>query len=78
MAEFFIEGLVHRLLDLNDATARGLRQRATFYCVPNMNPGRVNYCLVYLYLNNEHLTRSVFKNLLQFESSRNAHTRFRE
>jgi murein tripeptide amidase MpaA len=39
MAEHFMEGLVHRLLDLNDPTSRSLRKLATFYVVPNMNPG---------------------------------------
>lgn len=39
MAEFFMEGLIGRLLDETDATARNLRRAATFYCVPNMNPG---------------------------------------
>lgn len=38
MAEWFIEGLLGRLLDTQDPTARTLLDRATFYIVPNMNP----------------------------------------
>ena len=38
MAEWFMEGLLTRLLDHQDATARALTARATFYLVPNMNP----------------------------------------
>lgn len=38
MAEWFIEGLLSRLLDAQDPTARSLLDRATFYIVPNMNP----------------------------------------
>ena len=38
MAEWFVEGLLGRLLDPQDATARTLLDRATFYIVPNMNP----------------------------------------
>ncbi|MDO5059066.1 MAG: M14-type cytosolic carboxypeptidase [Neisseria sp.] len=38
MAEWFIEGLLARLLDPQDPTARALLDRATFYIVPNMNP----------------------------------------
>lgn len=38
MAEWFIEGLLHRLLDDDDGVARLLLQKATFYIVPNMNP----------------------------------------
>ncbi|SUA44602.1 carboxypeptidase [Neisseria zoodegmatis] len=38
MAEWFIEGLLGRLLDPQDPTARALLDRATFYIVPNMNP----------------------------------------
>lgn len=38
MAEWFIEGLLGRLLDPQDPTARTLLDRATFYIVPNMNP----------------------------------------
>ena len=38
MAEWFIEGLLARLLDPQDPTARALLDQATFYIVPNMNP----------------------------------------
>lgn len=38
MAEWFIEGVLGRLLDHQDPTARALLDRATFYIVPNMNP----------------------------------------
>ena len=38
MAEWFIEGLLTRLLDGADPLARELRRRATFHIVPNMNP----------------------------------------
>ena len=38
MAEWFIEGLLSRLLDPQDPTARALLDQATFHIVPNMNP----------------------------------------
>lgn len=38
MAEWFMEGLLARLLDSQDSTARALLDCATFYLVPNMNP----------------------------------------
>ena len=38
MAEWFSEGLLSRLLDHQDPTARALLDCATFYIVPNMNP----------------------------------------
>lgn len=38
MAEWFMEGLLARLLDHQDPTARALLDKATFYIVPNMNP----------------------------------------
>jgi len=38
MAEWFMEGLIGRLLDQDDATARKLLQSVCFYLVPNMNP----------------------------------------
>ncbi len=38
MAEWFVEGLLERLLDAAEPVARALRARATFYVVPNMNP----------------------------------------
>jgi len=38
MAEWFIEGLLDRLLDEDDGVARSLLNKAVFYVVPNMNP----------------------------------------
>ncbi|MGQ4275884.1 M14 family metallopeptidase [Pseudidiomarina sp. E22-M8] len=38
MAEWFIEGLLGRLLDDEDGAARKLLQDTVFYVVPNMNP----------------------------------------
>jgi murein tripeptide amidase MpaA len=37
MAEWFMQGLIGRLLDENDAVARALLNKAVFYLVPNMN-----------------------------------------
>src|SRR5205814_5178753 len=38
MAEWFIEGLLDRLLDRSDPVSRRLVERAVFDIVPNMNP----------------------------------------
>ncbi len=38
MAEWWMEGAIERLCDLEDSVARLLRQEATFHVVPNMNP----------------------------------------
>jgi len=38
MAEWWMEGFLARLLDDDDPLSRVLRQEATFYIVPNMNP----------------------------------------
>ncbi|HVL54936.1 MAG TPA: M14-type cytosolic carboxypeptidase [Burkholderiaceae bacterium] len=38
MAEWFVDGLLERLLDRSDPVARLARERAVFYLVPNMNP----------------------------------------
>lgn len=38
MAEWWIEGFLARLLDDDDPLARVLRDKATFYIIPNMNP----------------------------------------
>ncbi len=38
MAEWFIEGVLQRLLDGNDALSLSLLDQAVFYVVPNMNP----------------------------------------
>lgn len=38
MAEWLVEGLMHSLLDEDNATAKRLLEKANFYIVPNMNP----------------------------------------
>lgn len=38
MAEWFVEGLLERLLDAADPVARRIREHAVLYVVPNMNP----------------------------------------
>ena len=38
MAEWFVEGLLARLLDASDPVARDVLARADFHIVPNMNP----------------------------------------
>lgn len=38
MAEWFVEGLLERLLDDADPVARKIRERAVVHVVPNMNP----------------------------------------
>ncbi|HEU4620669.1 MAG TPA: M14-type cytosolic carboxypeptidase [Burkholderiaceae bacterium] len=38
MAEWFVEGMIERLLDVNDSLARTLLDHVRFYIVPNMNP----------------------------------------
>lgn len=38
MASWYIEGLLDRLFDRDDATSRLLLDKAVFYIVPNMNP----------------------------------------
>ncbi len=38
MAEWFVEGMLDRLLDEDDGVARSLLNKAVFYIVPNMNP----------------------------------------
>jgi murein tripeptide amidase MpaA len=38
MAEWFVEGLLERLLDPSDPVARSLLDRAVLHVVPNMNP----------------------------------------
>lgn len=38
MAEWFVEGFLERLLDVDDATSRVLLERCIFHVVPNMNP----------------------------------------
>lgn len=38
MAEWFVEGMLERLVDAADPVARSILQRAVLYVVPNMNP----------------------------------------
>ena len=38
MAEWFMEGALERLTDLADPVTQALLAKATFHCVPNMNP----------------------------------------
>ncbi len=38
MAEWFIEGMIERLLNENDKLSQDLLNKAVFYVVPNMNP----------------------------------------
>ena len=38
MAEWFVDGLLERLLDGHDALSRSLLERCIFHVVPNMNP----------------------------------------
>jgi murein tripeptide amidase MpaA len=38
MAEWWMEGALEWLTDPANATAQALREKATFHCVPNMNP----------------------------------------
>ncbi len=38
MAEWYVEGLLHKLLDDEDPHAAALLSKAVFYIVPNMNP----------------------------------------
>ncbi len=38
MAEYWMEGAIDRLLDMDDAVSRALLEKATIYIVPNMNP----------------------------------------
>jgi murein tripeptide amidase MpaA len=38
MAEWFVEGLIERLVDQSDPVSRRLCERAVLYIVPNMNP----------------------------------------
>lgn len=38
MAEWFCEGLIHRLLNPADSLAKSLLEKAVFYIIPNINP----------------------------------------
>ncbi|HLX53864.1 MAG TPA: M14-type cytosolic carboxypeptidase [Aquella sp.] len=64
MAEWFMEGLIHRLLDEQDSVSRTLLQNFIFYLVPNMNPdgaynGNLRVNSVGSNLNREWLTPSL-------------------
>lgn len=66
MAEWFIEGLLERLLDVDDGIARSLLKKANFYIVPNMNPdgsirGHLRTNALGVNLNREWLTPSMEK-----------------
>ncbi len=66
MAEWFIEGLLDRLLDEDDGVARALLDKAVFYIVPNMNPdgsvrGHLRTNAAGMNLNREWLTPSMEK-----------------
>ena len=64
MAEWFVEGMLDRLLDEDDGVARALLNKAVFYIVPNMNPdgsvrGHLRTNAVGANLNREWLTPSM-------------------
>lgn len=66
MAEWFIEGIIHRLLDDSDTLSRALLEKAVLYVVPNMNPdgsvrGHLRTNAVGVNLNREWQTPSMEK-----------------
>lgn len=66
MAEWFMEGLIHKLLDEEDALSRTLLTDCVFYLVPNMNPdgacnGNLRVNTKGVNLNREWLTPSIEK-----------------
>lgn len=66
MAEWLIEGLMHSLLDSDNATSKSLLDKANFYIVPNMNPdgsarGHLRTNALGINLNREWLTPSLEK-----------------
>lgn len=66
MAEWFMEGLIHRLLDEQDPVSRKLLSEHVFYLVPNMNPdgaynGNLRTNTTGTNLNREWLTPSIEK-----------------
>ncbi|MDF4767196.1 carboxypeptidase family protein, partial [Vibrio parahaemolyticus] len=66
MAEWFMEGMIQRLLDENDTIARALLEKAVLYVVPNMNPdggirGHLRTNAVGVNLNREWQTPSMEK-----------------
>jgi len=66
MAEWFVEGLLQRLLDNTDTVAKSLLDQAVFHIVPNMNPdgsvrGHLRTNAIGVNLNREWQTPSVEK-----------------
>jgi len=66
MAEWFVEGLLQRLLDETDTVSQALLNKAVFYIVPNMNPdgsirGHLRTNAIGVNLNREWQTPSVEK-----------------
>ncbi|OLQ79155.1 hypothetical protein BIT28_02115 [Photobacterium proteolyticum] len=66
MAEWFIEGLLQRLLDETDTVGRALLDKAVFHIIPNMNPdgsirGHLRTNAVGVNLNREWQTPSMEK-----------------
>lgn len=66
MAEWFMEGLIHRLCDEQDAVSTSLLKNHVFYLVPNMNPdgayhGNLRTNTTGTNLNREWLTPSIDK-----------------
>lgn len=66
MAEWFVEGMIERLLDEEDALAGDLLKQCTFWVVPNMNPdgsvrGHLRTNAVGVNLNREWQTPSLEK-----------------
>ena len=66
MAEWFMEGLIHKLIDEQDAISQTLLRDCVFYLVPNMNPdggynGNLRVNTLGANLNREWLTPSIEK-----------------
>lgn len=66
MAEWFVEGMIERLLNDNDTVTRALLEKAVLYVVPNMNPdgsirGHLRTNAVGVNLNREWQTPSMEK-----------------
>jgi murein tripeptide amidase MpaA len=66
MAEWLVDGLLHSLLDSDNATGKLLLDKANFYIVPNMNPdgsvrGHLRTNAAGINLNREWLTPSLAK-----------------
>ena len=66
MAEWFMEGVLNRLVNPHDSISRALLDDCVFYCVPNMNPdgschGNLRVNSVGINLNREWLTPTIKK-----------------